>query len=1628
MKKKLLLLLCLLVTAGANAKVKSGTFSTGGTWKLDTETGELYIDAETVPNYHMWENTKKHHEWFFTITLGYYDCDYKETYSKTNAPWWEYRKDIVSIRFSSKVKTIGTWAFAALRYNKYKWDRAIAIHQVDYHDWWYEEKDKGWYDHGWYVDKSYGVEKVTFDGNTPVKILDGAFEANGMLDDFDFHSVQKIGDHAFYYTPALCTHFPALEWMHPDAFGHSDVARVMYKSGIVLDKEMDWIMQDCMVNFARQVWEYQKKYNHEDLGTMKITVPYEIYLDDEAKFNFLVFNLKGSHVNVVLGNNGWRWDTNTREFRLFTSTDFDSPEDRPWHGLRNQITTVILYAAPGKNSFNGCTNLQVVQVGSMSGDRCTWRSGHNYVYSIGEKAFYGCTKLWTVGTQSLSNNSIHEYPSTIGADAFNGCTALYDFGFLYAKQIGARAFSGCDDLGRIEMNDIESIGSKAFENAMREQGGIYMNGHRPETASDAFSGVAETVTLHIPANLGDEYAVAPWNKFKLDKHVPEYPVKGSGWSLSSEGTLKVEQVNMGFEKAEDAPWYVYREYVRDIIIDAGLYIGDYAFQDMANVRNVSIPRNCTSIGKCAFKGCSSLVNIYLYKIQKIGDQAFEGCSALEGVELGSDITSMGDYVFRGCVNLNTIENMTKEPGIATDNTFAAIGSTSYAAPQHRKRAARTAKDVLCTVPDQSLTKYLVADGWKSLAYACDGEHGNVAGSGRYYDGYWVIYEDGTLIASSETKEGEVDFFSPREAVKRIEFKGGSDKLGISTFSNFPNLEEVVLDERVKVIGSEYFKNCTKLKSINLENVDTIGVRCFLGCTALEKVELKMADLVDYHAFEGCTGLTEVDITTADLKLGYGAFLGCSSLKSIDISGLHINSNNSGAFEGCTALETVVFDNRDVSTDMFKDCKSLQSINIKDQCSLIYPGAFAGTGMKSIYCSRPTPPKALNGSFGDLDLSSITAYVPADVIRLYKNAAIWKDMNIQPDPSFGEPTLPVSGSLGDNGSWEIDRNYTLTIDAQGAMPYASPDQHSWFAVFDPWILFIENVVYTDGITSITHDITDTDADAGTYDLVKTVEIGSDVETIEYNAMRYTGLTDVYCFAPEPPAIATSDDGGTFNKASILANGTTLHVVDFEGTLKKYKDDYRWNWFPHIVADLPTRKPGTIMATQVVVSPKYKTLQVRPNELGSFTYQMTAHVSPANATNTDVKWTSSDESAATVDQNGLVTVVGYPTYGDVEITATTVDGSNKWDDAVLYITNPDEYQEEIPATAFDVSKKTFTVMRSQTTDLPQFTVQLTPANSTSRNFYVECDNDTLVNVGNTFDPQTYEMDWYNFNIVPTGRGTGTVNVKITLMDYDMTPIDDWTYPEAPTIDITVNVIEDILFTEPSVEGVPVTYRVLSLDRNICEVYGERGDPFYIDPETGVEGIFYTGVPTGTKGSVTVPTTARGFNVVGAASEAYHMCDQLDLVEFAIGTEYIGDGLCDGCGELRYVVLPSTIKTLGSYCFAYLWNLKDVHINATTPPAGPDWNDGSGPSPVADTYAFDGLENATLHVPEGCREAYNVSPWTEWFTTIQEDAATAIDEVVTSKPSVPDVWYTLDGIRIAKPKKAGLYINGGKKVMVK
>ena len=90
---------------------------------------------------------------------------------------------------------------------------------------------------------------------------------------------------------------------------------------------------------------------------------------------------------------------------------------------------------------------------------------------------------------------------------------------------------------------------------------------------------------------------------------------------------------------------------------------------------------------------------------------------------------------------------------------------------------------------------------------------------------------------------------------------------------------------------------------------------------------------------------------------------------------------------------------------------------------------------------------------------------------------------------------------------------------------------------------------------------------------------------------------------------------------------------------------------------TAKDGSGVSASCVVNVLQDVERITLSEsnvdvLRTLTYQLTATVSPTSAHNKSVTWSSSNESVATVDQNGLVTA---KSLGTATITATANDGS-------------------------------------------------------------------------------------------------------------------------------------------------------------------------------------------------------------------------------------------------------------------------------------------------------------------------------------------------------------------------------------
>ncbi|MBR4887087.1 MAG: leucine-rich repeat protein [Muribaculaceae bacterium] len=85
-------------------------------------------------------------------------------------------------------------------------------------------------------------------------------------------------------------------------------------------------------------------------------------------------------------------------------------------------------------------------------------------------------------------------------------------------------------------------------------------------------------------------------------------------------------------------------------------IGDGAFYHCSSLSSIEIPNSVTSIGFRAFDSCSSLTNIVIpNSVTSIGNSAFNSCSSLTNIEISNSVTSIVDGVFAGCSNLTSIE-------------------------------------------------------------------------------------------------------------------------------------------------------------------------------------------------------------------------------------------------------------------------------------------------------------------------------------------------------------------------------------------------------------------------------------------------------------------------------------------------------------------------------------------------------------------------------------------------------------------------------------------------------------------------------------------------------------------------------------------------------------------------------------------------------------------------------------------------------------------------------------------------------------------------------------------------------------------------------------------------------------
>ncbi len=574
------------------------------------------------------------------------------------------------------------------------------------------------------------------------------------------------------------------------------------------------------------------------------------------------------------------------------------------------------------------------------------------------------------------------------------------------------------------------------------------------------------------------------------------------WTLSSTGILTIagsgDMWDFKEESTEDslvstAPWYDRREEIKTVRILQGVTsIGNFAFMDCSSMTDITIPEGVTRIGDEAFSSCNGLTSITIpVSVTGIGYEAFYYCASLSSITIPEGVTYIGNSVFDCCYGLTSLSipaSLTGEVGLSIDYcdslTDIYYGDTKAAWTQlgmyyDHYRVTVHCSDVEIAAADSSacgddLIWTLSSDGVLTIAGTGDMWDYNSRHRVPWYDNGLEIKT--VRILSGVTGIGETAFYRC-ENLTQVTIPEGLTRIGDSAFSHCSALTSVTLPEGVTSIGSSAFSSCSALTSMTIpEGVTAISDYTFYQCDSLTEITIPAGvTSIGNYAFGFCSGLTEITLPANLTSIGHHGFYFCNRLIEVTIPE-GVTTIGRRAFDDCSALTRVSLPASLVDwnpTMMFEFCSSLAEIQVAEanpaycaadnivydkamETLLLCPAGKTGSvtipasvktvveyafyecgALTEIRFEGPAPSFSAHSFYG----VKATAYYPqqesswtAAVRQSYGGTITWV--------AYG----PIaSGQCGDDLTWTLEENGTLTISGTGDMwNWSNIDLAPWWS--------------------------------------------------------------------------------------------------------------------------------------------------------------------------------------------------------------------------------------------------------------------------------------------------------------------------------------------------------------------------------------------------------------------------------------------------------------------------------------------------------------------------------------------------------------------------------------------------------
>ena len=577
--------------------------------------------------------------------------------------------------------------------------------------------------------------------------------------------------------------------------------------------------------------------------------------------------------------------------------------DYQFYGFKNvrKITISSSVKSIGSGAFSQCTNLQEVYYNGTMENWCNYKFSYEY------------SNPMSYATNFYMLNENNEYYEVKEIEIPEGVTEIGDYQFYSFENIRTITIPST-------IINPRDVSNSAFANCNIYK--IINNSSIPITAgTSTFGGVAQKAYVIVDRNGNRTYR----------NYVTDYVEQNGLIFIKNNNEYKLIDY-IGSEETVTLPLDINGE--------------EYTIYQMKGVKNVIIPEGFTEINDDAFSGCTSLESVKISKtVQIISLRAFNYCTKLCKVifEEDSQLTNINEKAFHNCTSLQNIEIPSNV--IAIDDTaFSYCENLRKVTFEDNSKLSKMNRFIKCTnLESVEIPGSVISISSSVFYYAKNLKE-------IYYEGTiedWCNISITSIVSFSKhlyVKNENNEYYE----VKDLLMPESVTSIGMFQFCGIESMISVNIPSNITNIGDFAFQNCNIYKIINNSDLVLEFGSSNNGYIAYNaKIIIEKDGTVRYK--EGVTEYLEKDdfvFIKENDEYKLIAYIG--TLDTVTLP-LNINGEKYIVYQ-MKGVKNVIIPNEftEINDYAFKDCETLESIELSDALTKIGESSFSGcTSLKKI---------------------------------------------------------------------------------------------------------------------------------------------------------------------------------------------------------------------------------------------------------------------------------------------------------------------------------------------------------------------------------------------------------------------------------------------------------------------------------------------------------------------------------------------------------------------------------------------------------------------------------------------------------------------------------------------------------